>query len=435
MTAYELAQHLNTDYHVVEQRDWGADRAHWPPILFQYESTKPAPRIPKANHWKTSNGEFILDIVNDPLLDYTELPHTISSCEEPAFLEAWFRSNSRIVMKDIRGRMLQDPTGGWDGGVDPIRSGTLGMRMTRLRETHGMISWRKKKGSEQIKAYLDSILPQACKDANSIKDFRDLHPHERFAMHLGNAGQMPERSHASDKDLSEEKKAAVNQKARDRYDYLEAKFESKKAASTAATKQNGSSSNESDSEELLEQEEEEESDPEDALQKLDLDAEYDSEDWLDSLISTNQTTTNAEVGTSKLGTTDTGDDEGLQAGTAADVSDTEAEDDFLALEAEHQVHQNLLFQLLAPTRAQFTALTGRQPTASTTTTSYYAQWDEIQTEFDSNWDNAGRQGQVPDLIGLVRLTRSEIRWNSSTETRSFPRDTMILIAQLLVDFD
>ncbi|MCJ1380679.1 hypothetical protein MMC17_003787 [Xylographa soralifera] len=420
-----------------KQRDWGADRAHWPAILYQYEPTKPAPKTPRPDHWKTAAGELILDIVNDPVLNYTELPDTISSCEKPAFLEAWFRSNSRIIMKDIRARMLQDPKGEWDGGVDPIRSGTLGMRMTRLRETHGMISWRKKKGSEQIKTYLDSILPQACKDANSIKDFRVLYPHERFALHLGNIGQMPERSHAGIKDLSEEKKLAVNQEARTKYESIKAAFEAKQAAGTTALEPKESSSSEIDLEALLELEEADDSDAGDALQNLDLSAEYDNDDWLSNLMPRSQANvddSNAGAKVNELEIAGVHRDEGSPA-SVADTTDTDDEGDFLALDAEHQVHQDLLFQLLAPTRLQFVTFTGRQPASTTATTSYYEQWEELQVELEEYWDAAATQGQVPELIGLAHLTRSEIRWNKPTETRTFPRNTMMLIAQLLADFE
>ncbi|MCJ1416080.1 hypothetical protein MMC32_002415 [Xylographa parallela] len=410
-----------------EQRDWGADRANWPAILYQYEPTKPTPRTPKAANWKTAAGELILDIVNDPLLDYPELPDTISSCEKPAFLEAWFRSNSRIVMKDIRARMPQDPKGNWDGGVDPIRSGTIGMRMTRFRETHGMISWRKKKGSEQIKAYMDSILPQACKDANSIEGFRVLHPHEKYALHLNNIGQMPERSHAGTKDLSDEKKAAVNQEARAKYESLKAAFEAKQATGTTAVEQNTSSPSESELEDILELEEADDSNTEDALQNLNLDAQHENDNWLSSLILRSQA--NVNDSNKQLRSSEEG------PAAAADDSDTDDEGDFLGLDAEHQVHQDLLFQLLAPSRLQFATLTGRQPVSTTTTASYNDQWEELQVQLEEHWNAAESQGQVPDLIGLARLTRSEIRWNNPRETRTFPRDTMVLIAQLLVDFE
>ncbi|MCJ1405073.1 hypothetical protein MMC11_008299 [Xylographa trunciseda] len=420
-----------------EQRDWGADRAHWPPILYQYEPTKPAPRTPRPGRWTTAAGELILDIVNDPLLDFAELPHTISSCEKPAFLEAWFRSNSRIVMKDIRGRMLQDPKGDWDGGVDPIRTGTIGMRMTRLRETHGMISWRKKKGSDKIKAYLDSILPQKCKAANSIKNFRVLHPHEKFALHLGNVGQMPERGHIGTKDLSDQKKAAVNQQARAKYESLKAAFEAKQAGRAASAGQDTFSSSESDSEALSELEETDDSDAEDALRNLDLGAESDNDDLLSNLLSKGPTDTSdndAEARASDQGSAD-GNPEEEHAADVADTSDANDEGDFLELNAEHQVHQDLLRQLLAPTRRHFARLTSHQPAPTTPTASYHEQWDHMQTELEQYWDTAGIEGEEPELIGLARLTRREIRWNDPTVTPTFPQNTMVLIAQLLVDFD
>ena len=323
--------------------------------------------------------------------------------------------------------MSQDPKGNWDGGVDPIRSGTIGMRMTRFRETHGMISWRKKKGSEQIKAYMDSILPQACKDANSIEGFRVLHPHEKYALHLNNIGQMPERSHAGTKDLSDEKKAAVNQEARAKYESLKAAFEAKQATGTTAVEQNTSSSSESELEDILELEEADDSNTEDALQNLNLDAQHENDNWLSSLILRSQA--NVNDSNTQLRSSEEG------PAAAADDSDTDDEGDFLGLDAEHQVHQDLLFQLLAPSRLQFATLTGRQPVSTTTTASYNDQWEELQVQLEEHWNAAESQGQVPDLIGLARLTRSEIRWNNPRETRTFPRDTMVLIAQLLVDFE
>ncbi|MCJ1393448.1 hypothetical protein MMC18_006323 [Xylographa bjoerkii] len=420
-----------------EQRDWGADRAHWPPILYQYEPTKPAPRTPRPSHWKTEAGDLILDIVNNPLLDYAELPHTISSCEKPAFLEAWLRSNSRIVMKDIRARMLQDPRGDWDGGVDPIRSGTLGMRMTRLRETHGMISWRRKKGSDQIKNYLDSLLPQACKDANSIKDFRVLHPHEKYALHLNNIGQMPERGHANGKDLSDKKKAAVNREARAKYESLKAAFEEQQAAGTYALGHGASSSSETELEALLDLEERDEDDAAGALRNLDLGAEYDNDDWLSSLQPRNQANVNdnhAGAGVGEPGSASASREESSPTNDAEN-SERNEEIGFLDLQAIEQVHQDLLFQLLAPTRRHFATLTGHQPTRTTPTASYHEQWDELQMELEEHWDAARSQGQEPDLVGLARLTRAEIRWNNPAEARAFPADTMILIARLLVDFE
>ena len=343
-------------------------------------------------------------------------------------------------MKDIRARMPQDPKGDWDGGVDPIRSGTLGMRMTRLREIHGMISWRKKKGSEQIKAYLDSLLPQACKDANSIKDFRVLHPHEKFALHLGNIGQMPERGHADTKDLSDAKKAAVNSEARAKYDSLKAAFEAKQAVGAAVVGQDTSSSSEVDFEALLDLEEADDSDAEDVLRNLDLSGEYNDSDWLSNLMQRNQasandTDTGAKVSEVEASGTHINEGGPTSVADTSNTFDADNECEFLALEAEHQVHQDLLNQLLEPTRLQFASLTGRQPAPTIPTTSYYEQLDELQKELQEFWDTTGNQGQAPDLLGLAHLTRGEIQWSNPAETRTFPRDTMVLIAQLLVDFE
>ena len=326
--------------------------------------------------------------------------------------------------------MLQDPKGDWDGGVDPIRGGTLGMRMTRLRETHGMISWRKKKGSDQIKTYLDSILPQACKDANSIKGFRQLHPHEKYALHLGNIGQFPERSRAGAKDLSDEKKTTVNKEARARYESLKAAFEAKQAASTSESSSASGTGSEDDS---SEPDSEDDEDAEDALRNLDLGQDDNTS------------------GTQSSGKADTDDDE---AGPHASDSESANEDDegesinddvdapgsdddsgFLELDAETQAHRDLLHQLLEPSRRQFASLTGGPPVPTTPTASYNEQWWELQAALEEHWTAAGSQGEAPELLGLLRLTRAVILWNSQTEIPRLSGDTIVRIAQLLAGFD
>ena len=213
-----------TSFHP-DQRDWSVDRAEWPSILHQFKPTKIDLRKRRLPTWMTRDGRVILDINDDPVLDYNEIPTTVSSKLEAPLMEAICRSNMNIHIKDIRARMLRDPKGGWNGsGRDPVRNGNLSMSMTRFRAKAGLLSWGKRDGSQALQEYMEKILPQACKDANSTKNFRDLHPHEMAEMRLQNVGRFPERSRMH-QDHSETRKEEVKQEAIARIERLKQRFQ------------------------------------------------------------------------------------------------------------------------------------------------------------------------------------------------------------------
>ncbi|MCJ1412782.1 hypothetical protein MMC19_006880 [Ptychographa xylographoides] len=218
-----------------DHQNWDSDRENWPPLLYQYKPTPADLSKQPPGYWYTPNGEIILDSGDDPLLNYTELPVAISSCEKPEFLLTYRRSNLTIRTKDLRARMPRYPKGNTGGTADQIRLGTLDMSMTRFRARAGMVSWVKKKGSDSIEAYMDSLLPKHCHESNSIKRFRNLHPYEIAEMHLKNVGQFPERSKGV-KDLSIKKKTATIQKEEARVKKLRAKFIAKKGLQVTTQK-------------------------------------------------------------------------------------------------------------------------------------------------------------------------------------------------------
>ena len=131
--------------------------------------------------WKTADGKVILDRDNRPLLDFNDiLPYTISSEVEQPYLEAWMRMNSKIKLRDLRGRMLRDPYSrpGKISEKDPLREGTISMAGQRLRKRAGIVSWDAARRNDRIYDYLMKIYPQSVREANSIRWFRDLLPHE-----------------------------------------------------------------------------------------------------------------------------------------------------------------------------------------------------------------------------------------------------------------
>ena len=221
-------QYVTLTNHSIDQQDWGTKRANWPAVLKQYRPLVGDNLHTKPGMW-VFQGRVVLDINDNPVLAYTELPDTISSKIEAEYLIAFHRLNNHITMPDIRARMLQDPTGNNCASLtDPIRTGNLSMKMTRCRERTGMISWTKRAGSDEIKRYVDSILPKECLTANSIENFRDLHPHEVAEMHLALKGQHPERTRNA-KDTSEAKKTRLRDAQLALVQKLKAKFEAGEA--------------------------------------------------------------------------------------------------------------------------------------------------------------------------------------------------------------
>ena len=127
-----------------------------------------------------------------------------------------------------------------------INLNKLSMRRTRFRKKAGAIAWDNAGGSSNaFEAYIDAVLPQACKAANSIETFRDLHPHEIAEMELQNLSRYPGRAHgakdASDVKLQQKRSAALAQ-----YNMLKAKFDKENRNGTS----NGNTDN--NSEEVVE---------------------------------------------------------------------------------------------------------------------------------------------------------------------------------------
>ena len=133
------------------------------------------------------HGAVVLDNKDLPILDFKNMPKAISSQVEGGLQEAITRQDSRIEANDFRVRMILDPKG---RGVNstPCLS-AIGMRRSRFRWRAGYLSWTPRTGSDDLKKYLDSILPAHCKAANSTRDFRELKPSEFKRMSLGSRGK------------------------------------------------------------------------------------------------------------------------------------------------------------------------------------------------------------------------------------------------------
>ena len=82
----------------------------------------------------------------------------------------------------------------WHEG--PPRYGTVGMRATRFRLQAGLLTWKRRMGSDARNAKILSFIPDECKDpkVNSTRSFRDLTPFEQDAIAKVLRGSAPNRA-------------------------------------------------------------------------------------------------------------------------------------------------------------------------------------------------------------------------------------------------
>ena len=139
-------------------------------------------------------GRVVLDSDNHPVLNYPEIPKTCSSDMEGCIMEAIRRENPNITHKDFRARMpyfrTQEPS---EKGKS-FSLNAIGMRMTRFRRQAGCIAWNKRAGSSAVNAYLESLHPESCLQANSIEASYLLKKEQINEMTALNKGKFPEKA-------------------------------------------------------------------------------------------------------------------------------------------------------------------------------------------------------------------------------------------------
>lgn len=118
-------------------------------------------------------GRIVLDPEDDPVRKGLEIPLVLSSQYEGYDIEVVRRLNPNISFRDFRARMprsfIKGSTRRSSWGLS-----TLSIRNTLFRLAARCLAWTDREGSDILKAYLDTILPQACHAENSTEGFRDL---------------------------------------------------------------------------------------------------------------------------------------------------------------------------------------------------------------------------------------------------------------------
>lgn len=180
------------------QKAWGPDREqNWPDILHCLERRgHPVPDYEVKN--LMHNGQIVLDRDDSPVLDYADLPATLSTEFSGRHMETITRLDPRIGHRDFWVRMPKTRRTGPNGQTvrQSYSLSTIGMRMTRFRQENGLLSWKVREGSKNIREFLIKKLPQENVWANSTRGIPPPSLPEQMdarqrnkSQHLARAGQ------------------------------------------------------------------------------------------------------------------------------------------------------------------------------------------------------------------------------------------------------
>ena len=128
-------------------------------------------------------GQIVLSLDNQPVLDWPQVPATLSTKIEGWLQEFICRIHPQFALRDFLARMIPDH-----------HRAAICMRRTRFRLRAGCLPWRTHQDNEEVEAFLDSLLPADCKRANSTKAFRDLSVQEMRQMKKSAKAQIPKSS-------------------------------------------------------------------------------------------------------------------------------------------------------------------------------------------------------------------------------------------------
>ena len=185
------------------QKDWDLERDNgWTgvEVLFILDNPKhkrPTYKVP----WMFDEERVVLDLDNDPVKDYRDIPLTLSSEVEGALLEAIRRLDLRITTFDLWARLsvhsfrsaIQQgltsnrPKHCKKGNI--LTPEALNLRMGRFRLENAVVAWRKRKGSESLRKFLWDRMSPAARAAKSTRELKKLSKEEQEQAQEGNAGK------------------------------------------------------------------------------------------------------------------------------------------------------------------------------------------------------------------------------------------------------
>ncbi|KAL8926709.1 MAG: hypothetical protein Q9208_002783 [Pyrenodesmia sp. 3 TL-2023] len=172
-------------------KDCGPDRENWPKILFKYLPHQSDLTHVKPDYWYLHDGRVIVDLNDDAMFDYPEMPHTLAKNTDAWLLVTLMRLNNTITLQDLRGRMVGDRG---PNRADPLGRNRISMSMQRFRKFACCLTWNTIREVDVQRDYLEKKLPRRCFRENSTKSFRLLHNWEVAELDSIDAGKFLSRT-------------------------------------------------------------------------------------------------------------------------------------------------------------------------------------------------------------------------------------------------
>ncbi|KAI4085833.1 MAG: hypothetical protein LQ344_008093 [Seirophora lacunosa] len=194
-----------TAYHPLFKHN-GPDRVDWPEILFKYLPSRSDMMSIKPDYWYLHDGRVVIDLNDDAMFDYPEMPVTLARNADPWLLLTLMRMNNTISLQDIRGRMFGNKN---PSRTDPLGRNRISMNMQRFRKFACCLTWNTIRATDTQREYLDKKLPRRCHRLNSTKSYRMLESWEVAELDTKDAGKFLRRTRAKHRDVSKARSQAV----------------------------------------------------------------------------------------------------------------------------------------------------------------------------------------------------------------------------------
>ncbi|KAI4249371.1 MAG: hypothetical protein L6R42_009024 [Xanthoria sp. 1 TBL-2021] len=189
-----------------------ANRHARPDLLFQWNGPKKG-RFEHPGFMRDPNdGKVLLSKERHPILDWPELPKVLSSQVEGLLLEYWCRLNQHIKIEDLVARCPDSSRKNGSCGIQALQQSAYGNRKQEARIQNGTCAWQMKEGSREIRAAMESVMPQRVLDERAWSNTtrRDLSKDESDAIKLANKGIGSAIKRAGNRALSEKAKKEVD---------------------------------------------------------------------------------------------------------------------------------------------------------------------------------------------------------------------------------
>lgn len=162
---------------------------NWADILYVFDRKGKNPPKDSPVNWKVGRRVVLAGGDSKPILDYKDIPATLSTELAGRDMEAIKRTDRRIGQRDFIARMPMKYTTKSGRRREIKSSSWIGMEMTRFRQKQGMLSWVGREGSGTIRDALWDRLPKWNKENNTICGLPPPSALEQEQVRAGNVGK------------------------------------------------------------------------------------------------------------------------------------------------------------------------------------------------------------------------------------------------------